>query len=110
MPLAEAKQRKATGVFEHKYTEQVKVYKIFDTKTGEIFSQEICGGPHVKKTAELGHFKIQKEEAVSAGIRRIKATVGKAWQLWEFLVIFCLTLNLFFDKLSIGLNRAIQRS
>ena len=78
MPLAEAKQRKATGVFEHKYTEQVKVYKIFDTKTGEIFSQEICGGPHVKKTAELGHFKIQKEEAVSAGIRRIKATVGKA--------------------------------
>jgi alanyl-tRNA synthetase len=39
------------------------------------FSKEICGGPHVRHTGELGSFKIQKEEAVSAGVRRIKATV-----------------------------------
>jgi len=54
-------------VFEHKYGEKVKVYSMGD------FSQEICGGPHAKNTGELGHFKIQKEESSSAGIRRIKA-------------------------------------
>ena len=45
----------------------VKVYTIGD------FSKEICGGPHVTNTAKLGHFKIKKEEASSAGVRRIKA-------------------------------------
>ena len=39
----------------------------------KAYSKEFCGGPHVKNTSELGHFKIQKEEAVSAGVRRIKA-------------------------------------
>ena len=65
--LAEAKKQNAMGVFEHKYEDKVKVYNIGD------FSKEICGGPHVKNTNELGHFKITKEEASSAGIRRIKA-------------------------------------
>jgi len=65
--LEEAKKRNAMGVFEHKYGEKVKVYTIGD------FSCEICGGPHVTKTGELGRFKIAKEEASSAGIRRIKA-------------------------------------
>ena len=50
-----------------KYGDIVKVYKIGD------FSAEFCGGPHVSNTGELGHFKIQKEEASSQGIRRIKA-------------------------------------
>lgn len=50
-----------------KYGEMVKVYKIGD------FSIELCGGPHIKKTSELGHFKIAKEESSAAGIRRIKA-------------------------------------
>ena len=50
-----------------KYGDRVKVYKIAD------FSVELCGGPHVKKTSELGRFKIIKEEASSSGIRRIKA-------------------------------------
>ena len=67
MSLDEAKKENAMGVFEHKYADKVKVYTIND------FSKEICGGPHVKNTGELGHFKITKEEAVAAGIRRIKA-------------------------------------
>lgn len=50
-----------------KYGDIVKVYKISD------FSSELCGGPHVKNTSELGHFKVKKEEASSAGVRRIKA-------------------------------------
>ncbi len=69
MSVDEAKEQNAMGVFEHKYAEKVKVYSIGD------FSKEICGGPHVKNTAELGHFKIQKEEASSAGVRRIKAVL-----------------------------------
>lgn len=67
MPLEEAKKSGAIGLFENKYEDTVKVYTIGD------FSKEICGGPHVKHTGELGHFKIKKEESSSAGIRRIKA-------------------------------------
>ncbi|MEM5834555.1 MAG: alanine--tRNA ligase [Candidatus Aenigmatarchaeota archaeon] len=67
MTVEEAKKRGAQAVFEHKYGEKVSVYFIGD------FSVEICGGPHVKNTKELGKFKIIKEEGVAAGIRRIKA-------------------------------------
>ena len=69
MTLEEAKAAGATGLFENKYGEKVKVYTIGD------FSKEICGGPHVSHTGELGHFKIKKEESSSAGVRRIKAIV-----------------------------------
>ena len=54
-------------MFEHKYAENVSIYTVGN------FSIEICGGPHVKNTKELGHFKIKKEESSAAGIRRIKA-------------------------------------
>ena len=67
MTVEEAKNSGATGLFESKYGDKVKVYTIGD------FSKEICGGPHVKHTKELGHFKITKEEASSQGVRRIKA-------------------------------------
>ncbi|MDO8443404.1 MAG: alanine--tRNA ligase-related protein, partial [Candidatus Azambacteria bacterium] len=67
MSLEEAKTAGATGAFESKYGERVKVYSV-----GE-FSKEICGGPHVEHTGVLGKFKIVKEESSSAGIRRIKA-------------------------------------
>ena len=67
MTLEEAKAAGATGLFENKYGEKVKVYTIGD------FSKEICGGPHVSHTGELGHFKIKKEESSSSGVRRIKA-------------------------------------
>ena len=69
MSRKEAKKIGALGGFEHKYGDKVKVYKIGD------FSKEICGGPHVGNTQELGHFKIKKEEAVGAGVRRIKAVL-----------------------------------
>ena len=69
MTLEEAKKSGAMGLFENKYGEKVKVYTIGD------FSKEICGGPHVKNTSELGTFKIKKEEASSAGVRRIKAVL-----------------------------------
>ena len=65
----------AIGLFDEKYEDKVSVYTISDPATGEIVSREFCGGPHIAHTAEVGKFKIQKEEAVAAGIRRVKATV-----------------------------------
>ena len=67
----EAKAKGAMGLFESKYGEKVKVYTIGDV------SCEICGGPHAANTAELGSFKIKKEEASSAGVRRIKAVINQ---------------------------------
>ena len=58
-----------------KYPETVKVYSAVDSKSGEVFSRELCGGPHVAHTGELVHFKITKEESVGAGTRRIRAIV-----------------------------------
>ena len=57
----------AVGLFKEKYEKNVSVYKIGDV------SLEICGGPHAGNTSELGKFRIIKEEAAAAGIRRIKA-------------------------------------
>ena len=67
MKKADALKMGAEAMFIDKYGEEVTVYKIGDV------SLELCGGPHVKNTSELGHFKIKKEEASSAGVRRIKA-------------------------------------
>jgi len=69
MTLDEAKARGAIGLFEDKYGSRINVYFMGD------FSTEVCGGPHVRNTSELGQFKIQKEEASSRGVRRIKAVV-----------------------------------
>ena len=68
MSLDEAKERGAEGAFENKYGDKVKVYSI------EGYSNEICGGPHVKNTGEIeGRFRITKEKSSSSGVRRIKA-------------------------------------
>ncbi|MEA2037756.1 MAG: alanine--tRNA ligase [Nanoarchaeota archaeon] len=67
MTVEQAKKCGAQGVFENKYGDKVSVYSIGDT------SIEICGGPHVENTKELGTFKIKKEESSAAGVRRIKA-------------------------------------
>ena len=70
MTVQEAKDKGAIGLFESKYGEKVRTYKM-----GE-YSFEICGGPHAANTGDLGSFKIRKEESSSAGVRRIKATIA----------------------------------
>jgi len=74
MSLDEAKMIGAQMEFGTKYPEVVSVYFVEDEK-GETISKEFCGGPHVNKTKKLGNFKIQKEEAVASGIRRIRAVL-----------------------------------
>ena len=69
LTLDEAKAKGAQGVFDSKYGDKVKVYSIGD------FSKEICAGPHIKNTSELGIFKIKKEQSSGSGVRRIKATL-----------------------------------
>ena len=69
MPLSEAIQQGALAFFGEKYGDLVKVYTI-----GK-FSKEVCGGPHVENTIELGRFKILKTEAVGHGVRRVRATL-----------------------------------
>ncbi len=71
--MDEAMKRGALGLFGDKYGEVVRVYQV--GAGDKKFSLELCGGPHVTNTSELGHFKIQKEEAVAQGIRRIKAVL-----------------------------------
>jgi alanyl-tRNA synthetase len=71
--LEKAKEIGAMGVFESKYGDKVKVYSVGTPDCP--YSCEICAGPHIQKTGELGHFKILKEEASSAGVRRIKAII-----------------------------------
>jgi alanyl-tRNA synthetase len=74
LTLDEAKERGAMGIFENKYGDKVKVYSVGgSSESTACFSKEICGGPHVVKTGDLGHFKILKEESSSSGVRRIKA-------------------------------------
>ncbi len=69
LSIADARKEGATGIFDAKYGEVVKVYSI------EGWSKEICGGPHAKNTGDLGKFTIKKEQSSSAGIRRIKAVI-----------------------------------
>ena len=68
--VEDAKAEGAMALFGSKYGDQVTLYTIGDV------SKEICCGPHVKNTSELGSFKIQKEQSSSAGVRRIKAVIG----------------------------------
>jgi len=75
MKREEAEALGAEMEFGAKYPEMVSVYMIGGTDAG-AFSKEFCGGPHVGNTSELGAFKIQKEEAVSQGVRRIKAVLS----------------------------------
>ena len=75
MTVEEARKAGAIGVFGDRYDKRVKVYSIGD------FSKEICGGPHVSNTSELGKFKILKEQSSSAGVRRIKAVLEKTKEI-----------------------------
>jgi alanyl-tRNA synthetase len=69
MPLETALAQGALAFFGEKYGDQVHVYAIGD------FSKEVCGGPHVPRTSELGRFRITKQEAVGQGVRRIRAVL-----------------------------------
>jgi alanyl-tRNA synthetase len=69
MTVEGARRLGAIGLFGERYGDRVRVYSV------EGFSKEICGGPHVENTRELGRFRIVKEEAVAAGIRRIRAVL-----------------------------------
>jgi len=69
MTLKEAQDSGVVALFGDRYDEEVKVYKIGD------YSREVCGGPHVKSTGELGRFQIKKEQASSQGVRRIRAVL-----------------------------------
>jgi alanyl-tRNA synthetase len=71
MTIEDAKKKGAQAQFEGKYGEKISVYSVGD------YSVEVCAGPHVENTKELGHFKIKKEESVAAGVRRIKAVLKK---------------------------------
>ena len=76
MPLKKALECGAQAEFGHKYPEKVYVYTVLDnSEKRKWFSKEICTGPHVSNTKEIGKFKIIKEEASSAGVRRIRAVV-----------------------------------
>ena len=87
VPLDEAKQMNAIGLFDEKYTDKVSIYGVgsgyqLDPKAkdkrdrGGYYSLEFCGGPHVDTTSVIGGIKITKEEAISAGIRRIRAQLA----------------------------------
>ena len=73
MDVEEAFKSGAAGAFKHKYGNKVKVYSIGEP--GDYFSRELCGGPHVSHTGEIGHITITKEESVSGGNRRIRAVI-----------------------------------
>ena len=74
--LEEAKAEGARALFSNKYGESVKVYTIGRDPKTDWFSKEVCGGPHVQHTAQIGEFKIQKEQSSSAGVRRIRAVIS----------------------------------
>jgi alanyl-tRNA synthetase len=76
MPLDKAKAEGARALFTNKYGEDVKVYTIGRDVHNDWFSKEVCGGPHVQHTAQIGDFKIQKEQSSSAGVRRIRAVIS----------------------------------
>lgn len=65
----------ARAFFKDKYPDEVNVYSIGDPDPSKAYSKELCAGPHVGSTGQIGHFKIIKEESSSAGVRRIRATV-----------------------------------
>ena len=69
MSLEDAQKSGAIALFGEKYEDKVKVYSVGD------FSKELCGGPHVENTSEIGKFRIQKEQSSSAGVRRIRAII-----------------------------------
>ncbi len=76
MSLEQAKAEGARALFVNKYGESVKVYTIGRDPKTDWYSKEVCGGPHVQHTLQIGEFKIQKEQSSSQGVRRIRAVIS----------------------------------
>ena len=76
MDKKEAQAAGVSGSFWEKYPDIVKVYSMVGDD-GTVYSRELCGGPHVESSKDMGRFKIIKEESSSAGVRRIKAVLEK---------------------------------
>ena len=76
MTVQDAVDQGARALFTNKYGESVKVYTIGRNPKTDWFSKEVCGGPHVQHTAQIGDFKIVKEQSSSAGVRRIRAVIS----------------------------------
>lgn len=76
MDKTEAKNGGVEWAFWEKYPDIVKVYSMVGDD-GIVYSRELCGGPHVEHSKEMGKFRIIKEESSSAGVRRIKAVLEK---------------------------------
>lgn len=74
-PLKEALAEGAIAFFKQKYPDIVDVYTIYNPENDEIISKELCGGPHVENTSEIGKFEIIKEQSSSSGVRRIRAII-----------------------------------
>ncbi|MBI2032341.1 MAG: hypothetical protein HYT09_01720 [Candidatus Levybacteria bacterium] len=76
MPLSKAKEIGAIGLFDDKYSENVKIYMIGSNDPAEAYSKEFCGGPHVDFTGKLKSFKIIRQENLGRGMKRLYAKVG----------------------------------
>ena len=76
VPLQQAIKSGALAFFREKYPDPVTVYSVVDSKTSDVFSRELCGGPHVERTGEIGKLTIVSEKSIAQGIRRIKAILS----------------------------------